>query len=106
MGGRAYAGRMAVLTGVPAKCPLCRAEVTLPVTAELDESATAFSVIAHVVADQGTFFAHIRDEHPEEWVQACVRRRRSNAAIGGSLGAMPRKVGGSLLLPGENVGDI
>lgn len=82
------------------KCPACGVDVEMPATAEVETGMT----FAVVVTDPGTFYAHVRDEHPERWEQSCEARRRMNANP--FIGGMPRKVDGTFLRPGEDVGDI
>ncbi len=60
--------------------------------------------LAVVVTDPGTAWHHVRDEHPERWAELCEARRKMNANpfIGGS----PRKVNGTFLRTGEDVGEL
>jgi hypothetical protein len=82
------------------RCPSCGAELELPAS-EVVETDMASAVI---VTDPGTAFSHIRDVHPEYWATACELRRRMNASP--YIGGMPRKVDGTFLRSGEDVGDI
>jgi hypothetical protein len=81
-------------------CPVCGVPVEMPVT----ETAEADGMLAVVVTDPGTAWAHVRDAHPEEFTRMCEARRKMNANE--FIGAMPRKVDGTFLRPGEDVADI
>jgi hypothetical protein len=80
-------------------CPLDGAVLTLPVNErrELDGGVAT----AMVVTDPGTVHRHLRDEHPVRWAELCDFQRKWNA----SGLAMPRKVDGTFLRAGEDVGD-
>jgi hypothetical protein len=54
------------------------------------------------VGDPGTMYTHLRDAHPERWTEALQAQRVVNAYID----PVPRKIDGTLLRPGEDVGDI
>jgi hypothetical protein len=60
-------------------------------------------VFAVVVTHPGTFHAHVRDAHPEQWARSCEMTRRMNANP--YIGILPRKVNGTIMRPGEDVGD-
>ena len=72
----------------------------MPTTAKVETDMT----IAVVVTDPGTFHEHLRDVHPEQWAESCEARRKMNANP--FFGGMPRKVDGTFLRAGEDVGDI
>ena len=61
-------------------------------------------VLVLVVTDPGTMHRHIRDEHPERWTELCEFQRKWNANPMPGF-HMPRKVDGTLLLDGQDVGD-
>jgi hypothetical protein len=54
------------------------------------------------VGNPGTMYTHLRDAHPERWAEALQAQRVVNAYID----PVPRKIDGTLLRPGEDVGDI
>ena len=54
------------------------------------------------VGDPGTIDTHLRDAHPERWTEALKAQRVVNAYID----PVPWKIDGTLLRPGEDVGDI
>ena len=83
-------------------CPLDGAVLTMP-THEQQEINDGM-VLALVITDPGTMHRHIRDEHPERWAEMCEFQWKWNAnPLPGFH--MPRKVDGTLLLAGEDVGD-
>ena len=84
-------------------CPLCGAPVTMPRTQRIDDLGGDVLASAVVVTDPGTAHAHVRDEHPEKWAELCEMQRRMNES--GRYG-MPRKVSGTFLRAGEDVGDL
>lgn len=88
------------MSGEVVQCPRCGADVEMPTT----ETAETDMAIALVVTDPGTFSQHFRDEHPEQWASSCEARRKMNANP--VMPGMPRKVDGTFLRPGEDVGDI
>lgn len=92
------------IVGRTAECPMCGAELTMPTTEERTLYGDARFAIAVVVTDPGTVHRHVRDEHPEKWAELCEAQRKMNANpfIGGS----PRKVDGTFLRAGEDVGTI
>lgn len=79
-----------------AKCPLCEAPIELPVTETTDWGRTV------TIGDPGTIYSHLREAHPDRWAEALQAQRVVNAYID----PVPRKIDGTLLLPGEDVGDI
>jgi hypothetical protein len=79
-----------------AKCPVCGAPVEVPETEALDSGRRV------TVGDPGTIYTHLRDAHPEKWAELLQLQRAVNARID----PVPRKVDGTLLRPGEDVGDI
>jgi hypothetical protein len=89
---------MSILPNVD--CPLDGTALTLPVTERCDLPDGG---IAMVVTDPGTFHRHMRDTHPERWEEACERQRQMNANP--NITFMPRKVDGTFLLDGQDVGD-
>lgn len=89
----------AALTGQQVRCPACGEEVTLPTNETIDDGM----VLAVVVTDPGTFHGHVRGQHREAWERMCEARRQMNANP--FIGGMPRKVDGTFLRPGEDVGD-
>jgi len=91
---------LAALNGAVVKCPKCGTEVTMPSHGERQDDS-AFYV---VVTDPGTFHRHLRDAHPEEWARVCEMQRKVNANP--FIGGMPRKVNGTFLRAGEDVGDL
>lgn len=90
---------LADLSGAVVNCPKCGTEVTLPSHEERQDDF-AFYV---VVTDPGTFHYHLRDAHPDFWAWSCEHRRWMNQS--GRFG-MPRKVSGTFLRAGEDVGDL
>jgi hypothetical protein len=83
-------------------CPLDGQVLTLPVheQREIDGGIA----IALVVTDPGTVHRHIRDAHPERWAELCEFQRKWNASPVPGF-HLPRKVDGTLLRTGEDVGD-
>jgi hypothetical protein len=79
-----------------AKCAFCDAPIEVPVTERPDSGRVV------TVGDPGTIYAHLRDAHPERWTEALQAQRVVNAYID----PVPRKIDGTLLRPGEDVGDI
>jgi hypothetical protein len=85
--------------GSPRPCPYCRAQVTN----DRFEHVTELPGLAAVsLTVRGSVWGHVRDVHPDRWAWLLRRQERANS-IG--LG-MPRKVDGSFLLPGQDVGDL
>lgn len=85
-----------------ATCPLDGTHLTLP-----EHERREFDggmVLALVVTNPGTIHRHIRDEHPERWAEMCERQRKWNANPMPGF-HLPRKVDGTLLRLGEDVGD-
>lgn len=78
------------------KCALCDAPIEVSVTERLDSGRVV------TVGDPGTIYTHLRDAHPERWTEALQAQRVVNAYID----PVPRKIDGTLLRPGEDVGDI
>lgn len=95
---------MRVLTGEQVTCPLCSAELTMPTTEERFLDDGMVFAIALSVTDPGTAHHHVRDEHPEKWAELCEMQRRVNANP--NIGGSPRKVDGTFLRAGEDVGDL
>lgn len=91
---------MSAKAAMTEKCPACGAEVERPVM-ETREDGMASCV---VVADPGTSWAHLRDEHPGIFAEMCEARRKMNANP--YIGGMPRRVDGCFLRDGEDVSDI
>jgi hypothetical protein len=83
-------------------CPLCGEPVTLGGHRIVEDGA----ILAVVADPPGTFYPHLRDRHPAEYAEAAAHRERLNRALGARMGASPRKVDGTLLLPGQLVTDI
>lgn len=81
-------------------CPLCGDPVTMPRTENREDEFAIYVV----VTDPGTWHAHHRDAHPESWAQACEMQRKMNANP--YIGGMPRKVNGTFLRAGQDVGDL
>jgi hypothetical protein len=77
-----------------AKCPLCGAPIEVPWAIDVERDT-------HVI-DPGNLYIHLREAHPERWAEVCQAQRAVNALID----PVPRKIDGTLLLPGEDVGDI
>lgn len=92
------------LNGDMTLCPMCSEPVTLP-TVEQEELGGRFPATAAVITDPGTFNHHLRDAHPEWWAEQCDLQRRFNANPF-IRPVVPRKVNGTPLLPGEDVGDL
>jgi hypothetical protein len=88
------------MPGHAESCPVCGVAVEMP---QLETVVTDLAVTM-VQTDPGTAFQHLRDAHPEHWAEACERQRLVNANP--YIGGMPRKVDGTFLRPGENVGDV
>ena len=65
------------------------------------ETDMAFAV---VVTDPGTYWQHVRDQHPADFAEVCEMRRRMNANP--NVGILDRKVDGTILERGEDVADI
>ena len=84
------------------KCPACGAGIEMPRTEEREFADGMISAV--VVTDPGTFHTHLRDAHPDFWAESCELQRAFNANR--FIGAMPRKVDGTFLRPGEDVSDI
>lgn len=91
---------LAGLNGAVVNCPLCDAEVTMPSHEKRENDFASYVV----VTDPGTFHDHLRDAHPDYWAEACERQRKFNANP--FIGSMPRKVNGTFLRAGEDVGDL
>jgi hypothetical protein len=85
-------------------CPLCGTPVTMPQTERVDNLGGDVLVSAVVVTDPGTAHAHVRDSHPDKWAELCEMQCRVNASP--FISAMQRKVNGTFLRPGEDVGDL
>jgi hypothetical protein len=84
-------------------CPVCGQQgLTLPTSERYEDEL----VIAMVQTSVGTWFPHVRDEHPEEWAQACASRASLNRVLGERMGALPRNVAGTFLHAGQAVGDL
>lgn len=88
------------MTAVP--CALCREPVTLGEHRIVNDG----TIVMAVVDPPGTFWPHLRDAHPGAFAEAVERRERLNATLAAIIGAMPRKVDGTFLRPGEAVGDV
>lgn len=82
-------------------CPFDGTPLTLPTLEERELDGGM--VHAVVVTDPGNVSRHLRDEHPAMWARMCEQQRRMNANP--FIGGMPRKVDGTFLRPGEDVGD-
>jgi hypothetical protein len=87
-----------VADGRTVTCPLDGTPLTLPTTESREDDAG----IIVVVTDPGTVHAHIRDEHPAMWARLREARERMNASP--FIGGTPRRVDGTLLLGGRDVG--
>lgn len=85
-------------------CPLCDAPLTMPRSEQQHIDQGAVQAIAVIVTDPGTAHAHIRDVHPERWAELCEMQRQVNANP--YIGGMPRRVDGTFLRPGEDVGNL
>jgi hypothetical protein len=83
-------------------CPLCCEPMTLHKLATVEQDGQAVVV----VTEAGSMWPHVRDAHPERFELACGHRRRMNAQFAEVMGAAPRKIDGTLLLEGEDVGDV
>jgi hypothetical protein len=79
-----------------AKCALCDAPIEVPETETTDWGRSVR------VGDPGTLYTHLREAHPDRWAEICQAQRAVNALID----PVPRKIDGTLLLPGEDVGDL
>lgn len=83
-------------------CPICGELVSLGGHRTIETGAA----LVVVVDPPDTFHPHLRDAHPAEFAEAAERRAKLNATLGQMMGAMPRKVDGTFLRAGEDVGDI
>jgi hypothetical protein len=88
--------------GERTSCPLCDAPVTLPRSEHHDLDGGMIKAL--VVTDNGTFHAHVRDAHPERWAELVEMQRQVNANQ--FIGGMPRRVDGTFLRAGEDVGNL
>lgn len=81
-------------------CPACGETVRHPCTETREDDFASYVV----VVDPGNSWHHVRDAHPDIWAQMCEARQKMNANP--YIGGMPRKVNGTFLGPGEDVGDL
>lgn len=80
-------------------CPFDGEVLTMPVL----EQRETDDCIYVVMTDPGTVSRHLKDKHPAMWARMCEAQRQMNASP--FIGGMPRKVNGTFLFAGEDVGD-